>query len=45
MTILEIKERLSQFKLDTSGKESYTVTEESTNDSWPFPRSRPDDKS
>lgn len=40
MTLLEIKEHISKFKQETSGKESYTIAEE-TETAWPFPRNRP----
>ena len=40
MTLLEIKERMSQFKKETNGKESYIVAEE-TDTAWPFPKTRP----
>lgn len=36
MTLLEIKERLAQFKQETNGKESYTEQP-----AWPFPKTRP----
>lgn len=37
MTILEIKDRISNFKAETVGKESYTETEPA----WPFPKFPP----
>lgn len=44
MTALEIQERMSRFKKETSGKESYTVAEE-TDKAWPFPKYRPNNES
>ena len=38
--ILEIKEYISSFKQETSGKESYTEPPV-----WPFPKSRPNNES
>lgn len=35
VTALEVKERMSQFKKETNGKESYEP------EAWPFPKSKP----